>query len=97
MRIGLINYGLDTAARSGSGIGRYSLELIRALAALGDGPEVVLLSAGKSDGLTVDMEQIEWAKDTYYAMAGWDVASGTPTRAKLEELSLGWLADQLEA
>jgi hypothetical protein len=28
-------------------------------------------------------------------MAGWDVATGNPTRAKLEELELGWIADQL--
>jgi hypothetical protein len=25
-------------------------------------------------------------------MCGWDVATGKPTRAKLEELGLGWMA-----
>ena len=37
----------------------------------------------------------EKAKDVYYAMCGWD-QEGVPTRARLEELSLGWVADLLE-
>jgi aldehyde:ferredoxin oxidoreductase len=53
------------------------------------------LTGGKSDGLLVTQEEIEQAKDWYYAMAGWDVATGSPTRAKLEELGLGWVADEL--
>jgi aldehyde:ferredoxin oxidoreductase len=53
------------------------------------------LTGGKSDGLFVTQEEVEQAKDWYYAMAGWDVATGTPTRAKLEELEIGWVADQL--
>jgi aldehyde:ferredoxin oxidoreductase len=53
------------------------------------------LTGGKSDGLLVTNEEVEQAKDWYYAMAGWDVSTGTPTRAKLEELELGWLADEL--
>jgi len=55
------------------------------------------LRSGKSDGLYVTVEEFERAKDIYYAMAGWDVTTGTPTRAKLEELGIGWLADELEA
>jgi len=43
MRIGLIVYGLDRAL---SGISRYTLELVRALAALDARPDVVLLAAG---------------------------------------------------
>jgi aldehyde:ferredoxin oxidoreductase len=53
------------------------------------------LVGGKSDGLFVTDEEVERAKDWYYAAAGWDVASGTPQRAKLEQLELGWVADQL--
>jgi aldehyde:ferredoxin oxidoreductase len=53
------------------------------------------LIGGKSDGISVTAEEVEQAKDIYYAMAGWDVATGNPTRAKLEELELGWIADQL--
>jgi len=53
------------------------------------------LSGGKSDGLFVTEEELEQAKDWYYAMAGWDVPTGTPTRAKLEELGIGWVADDM--
>ncbi|HFD38472.1 MAG TPA: aldehyde:ferredoxin oxidoreductase [Anaerolineae bacterium] len=50
---------------------------------------------GPSDGLAVPPEELERAKDIYYAMSGWD-EQGVPTRAKLEELSLGWVADLLK-
>ena len=53
------------------------------------------LTGGKSDGYFVSPEEIEQAKDWYYAMAGWDVPTGRPTRSKLEELELGWVADEL--
>jgi glycosyltransferase involved in cell wall biosynthesis len=43
MRVGLVAYGLD---RNPTGVGRYTTELARALAALADGPELVLLTAG---------------------------------------------------
>jgi aldehyde:ferredoxin oxidoreductase len=49
---------------------------------------------GPSDGALVDPADLERAKDTYYAMCGWD-EQGIPTRAKLEELSLGWVADEI--
>ncbi len=55
------------------------------------------LKGGSSDGLFVTIEEVEQAKDTYYGMAGWDVATGMPVRAKLEELGIGWVADELEA
>jgi aldehyde:ferredoxin oxidoreductase len=35
--------------------------------------------------------------DEYYQWRGWDVKSGLQTRAKLEELDLGDVADVLEA
>lgn len=56
----------------------------------------VPLKGGSSDGLFVTVEEVERAKDIYYAMAGWDVSAGTPQRAKLEELGIGWVADLLE-
>ena len=55
------------------------------------------LVGGKSDGLSVPAEELEAAKDVYYAMAGWDVQTGRPTRAKLAELGLDWVADMLPA
>ncbi|GMR10263.1 MAG: aldehyde ferredoxin oxidoreductase family protein [Anaerolineae bacterium] len=54
------------------------------------------LEGGKSDGYFVTEEEVEQAKDWYYEMSGWDVQTGTPTREKLEELDLGWLADELQ-
>jgi aldehyde:ferredoxin oxidoreductase len=47
---------------------------------------------GPSDGMYFDPADLEKAKDTYYAMCGWD-AQGIPTRDKLEELSIGWVAE----
>jgi aldehyde:ferredoxin oxidoreductase len=51
------------------------------------------LQGGISDGWVMDREELNAALDTYYAMAGWDVATGTPTRTKLEELGIAWVAD----
>jgi aldehyde:ferredoxin oxidoreductase len=51
------------------------------------------LVGGKSDGSFVTVEEIEDAKDMYYEMAGWDMETGNPTREKLDELSIGWVAD----
>jgi aldehyde:ferredoxin oxidoreductase len=52
------------------------------------------LEGGESDGEAVVVEDVEAAKRRYYRMTGWD-ADGRPTRAKLEELALGWVADEL--
>ena len=49
------------------------------------------LTGGPSDGIAVTEEEMDAALPTYYAMCGWD-AEGRPTRAKLEELGLAWLA-----
>ena len=55
---------------------------------------LVPLQGGRSDGVAVTAEEVETAKSLYYRMAGWD-EEGKPTRAKLEELALGWVADEL--
>ena len=52
------------------------------------------LQGGRSDGVAVTAEEVAAAKALYYRMAGWD-ENGRPTRAKLEELALGWVADEL--
>jgi aldehyde:ferredoxin oxidoreductase len=49
---------------------------------------------GPSDGVFVDPADLERAKDTYYAMCGWN-EQGIPTRGKLQELSLEWVADEI--
>ncbi|MFQ5577413.1 MAG: aldehyde ferredoxin oxidoreductase family protein [Anaerolineae bacterium] len=54
------------------------------------------LKGGRSDGLKLDRAEFERALDSYYRQSGWDVEDGTPTRWKLEELGLGWVADDLK-
>jgi aldehyde:ferredoxin oxidoreductase len=55
---------------------------------------LIQLKGGASDGIALTESEVEAAKTTYYGMAGWD-ERGRPTRAKLEELALGWVADEL--
>lgn len=55
----------------------------------------VALKGGASDGVSVNEEEVEQAKDWYYEEAGWDVATGTPTAGKLKELGLDWVAEML--
>jgi len=84
-------------------VGERRLNMLRAFNAReGAGAEVdvlppkmfVPLQGGASDGVAVTREEAETAREIYYQMAGWD-ADGRPTRAKLEELSIGWVADEL--
>ena len=49
---------------------------------------------GPSDGVFVPPEQLDNALDMYYEMSGWD-NEGRPTRLKLEELGIGWVADTI--
>ena len=53
------------------------------------------LKGGVSDGWKLDRDELRAAMDNYYQACGWDVNTGNPTRARLEELELGWVADQL--
>jgi aldehyde:ferredoxin oxidoreductase len=85
-------------------VGERRLNLLRAFNAReGVGAEVdtappkllIPLQGGSSDGVAVTAEEVETAKALYYQMAGWD-EEGRPTRAKLDELALGWVADELE-
>jgi aldehyde:ferredoxin oxidoreductase len=49
------------------------------------------LTGGRSDGLALAKEEFESALDMYYDLAGWDKATGKPTKAKLAELGLEWV------
>ena len=84
-------------------VGERRLNLLRAFNAReGVGAEadtvppklLIPLQSGKSDGVAITAEEIETAQALYYQMAGWD-GNGRPTRAKLEELGLSWVADEL--
>ncbi len=84
-------------------VGERRLNLLRAFNAReGVGAEadtvppklLIPLEGGKSEGVAVTAEEVEEAKAIYYEMAGWD-ENGRPTRAKLEELALGWVGGEL--
>jgi aldehyde:ferredoxin oxidoreductase len=84
-------------------VGERRLNLLRAFNAReGVGAEadtvppklLIPLQGGRSDGVAVTAEEVEAAKALYYRMAGWD-ENGRPTRVKLAELGLGWVADEL--
>lgn len=49
------------------------------------------LKGGVSGGWKLDKTEVEAAIDKYYEYCGWDVATGIPTKEKLEELGLGWV------
>jgi aldehyde:ferredoxin oxidoreductase len=44
-----------------------------------------------------DRDMTETFKGKYYALEGWDTSTGAPTRATLEGVNLGFVADKLEA
>lgn len=52
-------------------------------------------TSGPLSDTAVDPKKLENAKSTYYSMMGWDQEKGAPTRAKLEELGIPWVADKL--
>jgi aldehyde:ferredoxin oxidoreductase len=56
-----------------------------------------LKGTGPSAGTMVSKAEFERALAIYYEMMGWDAQHGLPTRTKLEELRLGWVADMLGA
>jgi len=45
---------------------------------------------------TLDREKFDEFKTIFYRLQGWDTATGYPARAVLEELGLGYVADELE-
>ena len=52
---------------------------------------------GPSAGVALTTEEFEHARESYYGLAGCDPATGYPTRAKLADLGLDWLADKVPA
>lgn len=85
-------------------VGERRLNLLRAFNAReGTGIEAdvmppklsIPLKGGATDGVAVPVPEFETARALYYQMVGWD-EKGFPTRAKLEELGLGWVADELD-
>lgn len=50
---------------------------------------------GDNLGRTLDRDKFEQFKTKYYALEGWDTSSGWPKRSTLNELGLGFVADEL--
>ena len=50
----------------------------------------------REDGVLLDHERFLGMLTKYYALSGWNPANGWPTRARLEALALGDVADELE-
>jgi aldehyde:ferredoxin oxidoreductase len=61
--------------------------------ALMPGPDGKIIS---KIGAVVAHEEFEKMKSEYYGIRGWDVETGFPTRARLEELGLGDIVNDLE-
>ncbi len=55
------------------------------------------LKAGSSKGHLISRDELDTMLDEYYTLRGWDVETGTPTREKLSDLGLEYVADALEA
>jgi len=49
-------------------------------------------TSGPLSETSVSPEKLQKARQTYYAMMGWN-ENGVPQRAKLEELDIGWVAE----
>jgi aldehyde:ferredoxin oxidoreductase len=52
---------------------------------------------GPTAGVALTPEEFEQAREAYYRMAGFDPATGYPTRARLEALGLDWLVPAVPA
>jgi len=52
---------------------------------------------GGQESLASPLDKTKWEalKNRYYQRRGWDVKTGWPTRAKLEELGMKGVADKL--
>jgi aldehyde:ferredoxin oxidoreductase len=53
------------------------------------------LKKGGSKGQFISKDDLKLMLDEYYTARGWDVKTGAPTREKLEELGLGYVADAM--
>ena len=54
------------------------------------------LPEGPVAGKVYTREEFISARDMLYEMMGWDLETGAPTRAKLEDLDIGWVAELIE-
>lgn len=55
------------------------------------------LPDGPSQGQRITHEELQNMLDNYYELRGWDKKTGIPSRRKLEELGLGYAANEIHA
>jgi aldehyde:ferredoxin oxidoreductase len=53
------------------------------------------VKGGASKGHFISKDELDQMLDEYYTERGWEVATGAPTREKLAELGIEYVADQL--
>jgi aldehyde:ferredoxin oxidoreductase len=85
--------------------GERRLHLLRAFNAregIGKDAEVLpkklfqpLTGQGPTAGVALTTEEFERGREAYYQLAGCDPATGYPTRAKLADLGLEWVSEQI--
>ena len=90
MRVGERRINLLRAFNAREGIGKAADTLPKKLFQ-------PLSGKGPTAGVALTAEEFEHARATYYQIAGCDPATGYPTRAKLTDLDLEWLADMVPA
>jgi aldehyde:ferredoxin oxidoreductase len=54
------------------------------------------LKAGASKGQFISKDELKLMLDEYYAERGWDINTGTPTRERLRQLGLKYVADAMK-
>jgi aldehyde:ferredoxin oxidoreductase len=54
-----------------------------------------VFQSGGAKGVQVPADEIAQAIDLYYEMRGWDKETGAPTKGRLHELGIGWVAELL--
>ena len=55
------------------------------------------LKAGASKGQLISKDDLKLMLDEYYTERGWDINTGVPTRGKLIELGLEYVADAIKS
>jgi aldehyde:ferredoxin oxidoreductase len=105
----LVRYatGWDATLEEVMRIGERRLHLLRAFNAregIGKDADTLpkklftpLEGQGPTAGVALTPEELERAREAYYRLGGFDPATGNPTRAKLAELGLDWVAERLGA
>ncbi len=95
------DYGVEDFRKSGERI--YNLERVYCVREGIDRDQDILperlmeepLTGGGAQGMLIESDSLEMMKEAYYELRGWDTATGKPTVAKLEELELNDLIEDL--